>query len=83
VVVMFEAKRAKGAEPEGPPIISMRRMVVGDDGDGHFADGEAFRAKGLRPELMCASLGPDGAAVPGRRIALGPISPGHGRQDSR
>jgi len=62
----------------------MWRMVIGDDGDGHFADGETFLAERLHHSLlMCASLGPTGAAVPGRRIALRPISPGHARQDSR
>jgi hypothetical protein len=60
------------------------RMVIGDDGDGHFADGETLLAERLHHSLlMCASLGPNGAAVPGRRIALRPISPGHARQDSR
>lgn len=48
VVVMFEAERAKGGEPEGPPIISMWRVVIGDYGGGHSAGGEALLAQGLR-----------------------------------
>ena len=58
MVVMFEAERAEGAVPERLPIIPMRWIVIGDDGGGHRATGQAFAAQGLAPKLVEAPLLP-------------------------
>ena len=52
LVVMFEAERAKETVSERLPTIPMRWMVVGDDGGGHLATGQAFAALGARPDSV-------------------------------
>ena len=58
MVVMFEAERAEGPVSERLPTIPMRWMVIGDDGGGHPATGQAFVAQGLPAKLMQPPLLP-------------------------